>query len=64
MDKTDPSLSPQVVAETAMSHHETKPSAAADAVQEEHDLTLSKVFKEHKAVVWWCFFWAMCAVGW
>jgi hypothetical protein len=30
----------------------------------EHALTVKQVFKNHPAVVWWCFFWAMAAVGW
>jgi hypothetical protein len=63
MDKIDANHETQFVAETTMSHHELK-GTVTDAVQEEHDLTLKKVFREHKAIVWWCFFWAMCAVGW
>ncbi|CAI6013931.1 hypothetical protein V2G26_003841 [Clonostachys chloroleuca] len=30
----------------------------------ENALTVKQVFKNHPAVVWWCFFWAMAAVGW
>ncbi|KAF2185327.1 maltose permease [Zopfia rhizophila CBS 207.26] len=30
----------------------------------EHTLTLRDVFKYHKPLVWWCFYWAMCAIGW
>ncbi|RYP42129.1 hypothetical protein DL767_000494 [Monosporascus sp. MG133] len=41
---------------------------AKDAIavdnQLEHDLTLSVVFRRHTALVWWCFYWAMAAVGW
>lgn len=32
--------------------------------QLEHDLTLKLVFNRHPALVWWCFYWAMAAVGW
>jgi hypothetical protein len=31
---------------------------------EEHQLTFVEVWKHHKAMVWWCFYFAMCAVGW
>ncbi|SPO00321.1 related to maltose permease [Cephalotrichum gorgonifer] len=51
-------------AEPTVSHHDAKDEATASAAQEEHDLTLSHVMGNHKAVVWWCFYWAMCAVGW
>lgn len=30
----------------------------------EHRLTLKQVFRGHPALVWWCFYWAMAAVGW
>lgn len=30
----------------------------------EHEPSLREIFKKHKAVVWWCFYWAMAAVGW
>lgn len=36
----------------------------AVADQLEHDLTLADVFRRHKMLVWWCFYWAMAAVGW
>lgn len=50
--------------ETTVSHHDTKDGLTSSAIQQEHDLTLQEVFKNHKLVVWWCFFWAMAAVGW
>jgi len=34
------------------------------AIEQEHELTLGQVFRHHRAVAWWCFYWAMCAVGW
>jgi hypothetical protein len=30
----------------------------------EHDLTLGQIFRHYPALVWWCFYWAMAAVGW
>ena len=30
----------------------------------EHDTTVKQVFHNHPIVVWWCFYWAMAAVGW
>jgi hypothetical protein len=30
----------------------------------EHQLTFRDVWKYHKAIIGWSFFWAMCAVGW
>lgn len=30
----------------------------------EHELTLRDVFKNHLPLVWWCFYWAMAAIGW
>lgn len=44
--------------EGTISHHDKAP------VSREQELTLREVFKNHKIIVWWCFYWAMCAVGW
>ena len=30
----------------------------------EHQLTLRDIIKHHKALVFWSFFWALCAIGW
>lgn len=30
----------------------------------EHELTFKHVIRNHKALVWWCFYFAMCAIGW
>lgn len=30
----------------------------------EHELTLRDVFKKHPSMIWWCFYWAMAAIGW
>ncbi|KAF5510423.1 Major facilitator-type transporter ecdC [Colletotrichum siamense] len=61
MEKTGPAdhLEPSV------SHvHDPKGNAAATTNQQEHDLTVRDVFKNHKIIVWWCFYWAMAAIGW
>lgn len=50
--------------EPTVSHCNVKEGVASNAIQQEHDLTLRDVFKNHKSIVWWCFFWAMAAVGW
>ncbi|KAH6684802.1 general substrate transporter [Halenospora varia] len=33
-------------------------------VETEHQLTFRDVWRNHKAIIGWSFFWAMCAVGW
>jgi hypothetical protein len=30
----------------------------------EHELTFMDVLKHHKMLIWWSFYFAMCAVGW
>lgn len=30
----------------------------------EHQLTFIEVAQHHKALIWWSFYFAMCAVGW
>lgn len=30
----------------------------------ENELTIAEILKSHKLIVWWCFYWAMAAVGW
>ena len=32
--------------------------------EEEQALTLHQAIKDHPALVWWSFYWAMAAVGW
>ena len=59
MDKR-PDLDHLEAAVSQADKEESKISAAAT----EQVLTLRDVFKNHKTLVWWCFFWAMCAVGW
>ncbi|KAK1980068.1 maltose permease [Colletotrichum cereale] len=50
--------------EASVSHQDAKEPALATTMQQEHDLTAREVFKNHKAIVWWCFYWAMAAIGW
>jgi hypothetical protein len=30
----------------------------------EHELTFREVLRNHKRLIWWCFYFAMCAIGW
>lgn len=55
---------PHATRDATVSHHEGKDGLTSSAIQQEHDLTLREVFKHHKLIIWWCFYWAMCAVGW
>lgn len=72
MESKTENIDAHVALEQSVSHHDqqaaeqhdTKNGATSSALQQERDLTLQEVFKKHKAVVWWCFYWAMCAVGW
>lgn len=32
--------------------------------EEEHQLSLWHVLQHHKGLVWWCFFFAVSAIGW
>lgn len=32
--------------------------------EQEHSLTLGYVARHHPKILWWSFFWCMCAVGW
>lgn len=51
--------------EASVSHHnDPKGVLVGRDNEEEHDLTLKVAFKKHRAVFWWCFYWAMAAVGW
>ncbi|KAJ9150389.1 Maltose permease [Pleurostoma richardsiae] len=45
-------------------HDDKDPKSAVPAGVENQISSLKDVFKHHKTLVWWCFFWAMCAVGW
>jgi hypothetical protein len=42
----------------------SKRDEAAIAVAEEHGLSMSDVLRNDKRIVWWCFFFAMSAIGW
>ncbi|KAI8713561.1 MFS domain-containing protein [Fusarium sp. LHS14.1] len=39
-----------------------KDATAANA--NEHNLTFRDVARKHPKIIWWSFFWCMCAVGW
>lgn len=38
--------------------------AVAPANDQEASVTFLLVWQNHKAVIWWSFYWAMCATGW
>jgi hypothetical protein len=44
--------------------HNHKFGLATADIDTVHQLTLGHVWKHHKAIIGWSFFWAMCAVGW
>jgi hypothetical protein len=45
------------------SDDERRASVIADNIVE-HELTFKEVARNHKAVIWWSFYFAMCAIGW
>jgi hypothetical protein len=48
----------------AVANDEHKVNLAKADVKAEHQLTFRDVWKHHKAIIGWSFFWAMCAIGW
>ncbi|KAL8420794.1 hypothetical protein RB594_003558 [Gaeumannomyces avenae] len=50
--------------EPVAEHHDPKHHGETNINQQERDLTLGEAFRNHKTLIWWCFYWAMCAVGW
>lgn len=46
------------------SHNMAKSGAIEADELHEHQLTVAHCLKHHKTLVWWIFYWAMCAVGW
>lgn len=44
-------------------NEERRGSVAADT-HAEHELKFMDVLKHHKMLIWWSFYFAMCAVGW
>ncbi len=61
-------MDPAHIEAASLDNHGSEPNlksaVVAAANQQEHELTLADLFRDHKPVVWWCFFWAMAAVGW
>jgi hypothetical protein len=47
-----------------VTNDDRKLSLAKADVEAEHQLTFRDVWKHHKAIIGWSFFWAMCAIGW
>jgi hypothetical protein len=44
--------------------NDRKSSQVMVDIDTEHQLTFRDVWKNHKPIIGWSFFWAMCAVGW
>jgi hypothetical protein len=57
--KPEPSVGDMTVHEVL-----SKRDQAAIAVAEEHRLSMQDMLRNDKRIVWWCFFFAMSAVGW
>jgi hypothetical protein len=65
MEKTSGVPSTEFVENTgAVVNGGHKPGLATADIEMEHQLTFRDVWKHHKAIIGWSFFWAMCAVGW
>jgi hypothetical protein len=63
MEKDATKTSAEYAESPAMADPSRRASVAADN-EEEHQLTFVDVWKHHKAMIWWSFYFAMCAVGW
>lgn len=53
----------EVQVENAVPADERRASVIADN-EVEHELTFREVARHHKALIWWSFYFAMCAIGW
>jgi hypothetical protein len=49
---------------TAVEDASLKRDEAAIAAAEEHNLSMRDVLLNNKRILWWCFFFAMSAIGW
>lgn len=45
-------------------HVSLKADSIAIATAEEHNLSMKDALLNNKRIVWWCFFFAMSAIGW
>ena len=54
----------QFMAETEKPEILVKQEAVRTDHNLEHELTVKYLFRKHPALIWWCFFWGMAAVGW
>lgn len=43
---------------------EAKGAELSIDASQEHQLTVREIWKNHKQLMAWAFFWAMCAIGW
>jgi hypothetical protein len=44
--------------------HQTKQDALGYHRSEEDSMTMTHIWKNHKAIIAWSFYWALCAIGW
>jgi hypothetical protein len=44
--------------------HQPKQDALGYHRSEEDSLTMTHIWKNHKAIIGWSFYWALCAIGW
>jgi hypothetical protein len=64
MDKSQAVEHIDMPAHKASSDNDGRLDGMAEDNIAEHDLTIRDVFKNHKMLLWWSFYFAMCAVGW
>ncbi|KAE8371878.1 maltose permease [Aspergillus bertholletiae] len=60
---------PEKLEASTVEHEEHSPpdlkqSSLTGDNEHEHSLTLADVYRNHKAIIGWSFYWAMCAIGW
>ena len=53
-----------VESQTATSHGDKVEERVAVDESLEHELTVKYMFANHKKLIAWTFFWALCAIGW
>jgi hypothetical protein len=63
MQKTSSSQSP-VASADFVENAEPFASLAMVVIDAERQLTFRDIWKHHRAIIGWSFFWAMCAIGW
>lgn len=61
------SLDQKSTLDASVEHKAVSDEHASDQIQaanaNEHNLTFRDVARKHPKIIWWSFFWCMCAVG-